>query len=421
LIGNKHLTTPKGFQTFAESAIQKCEVLVQKTLSASTVAEYGPVAKDLDRVSDLLCRVIDLSDFIRATHPDLKWARAATEAYALVFEYMNVYNTETRLNAQLKKALSMPEVISQWTNEERTVAEILMKDFARSGIDLPAEQREKFVSLSNEISESGTAFVSGMEFANDHVVLDSTQLSGVDPTLVQKLTWWNKAVVPLHDQSARIVAGTAHDEAARRAIYVADRTASKKSINRLQKLLLKRAQLAKLTGYASYGQMTLVDKMAKTPESVNNFLTTLNASNRGQMRKEIDHLLEAKRFLDGRATTIQPWDHGFYLNRLMQLQSNTASRTSRSRLYEMLPSFFSPGNVIAGLSQLFYRLYGVRFVANPVSPGECWDPDVRRLNVVTESQEHCCPLLRSIRKAGKASQPCTFHSTLLARHHGPGD
>jgi mitochondrial intermediate peptidase len=412
LIGNKYLTTPKGFQAFAESAIQKCEALVKKTLAASTIPEYASMAKDLDRVSDLLCRVIDLSDFIRATHPDVKWARAASEAYALVFEYMNVYNTETGLNSQLKKALSMMEVTSQWSNEEKTVAEILMKDFARSGIDLPAEQREKFVSLSNEISEAGTEFVNGMEFANEHVALDSTQLSGVDPTLVQKLTWWNKAVVSLHDRSARIVASTAHDEAARRAIYVADRTASKKSVGRLQNLLLKRAQLAKLTGYTSYSQMTLVDKMAKTPESVNNFLTTLNAGNRSQMGEEIDRLLEVKRSLHGSATTIQPWDHGFYLNRLMQLQSNNASRISRSRLYEMLPSFLSPGSVIAGLSKLFYRLYGVRFVANPVPPGECWDPNVRRLDVVTESQEHIAVLYCDLfARPGKPPNPA--HFTLL--------
>ena len=370
------------------------------------------MAKDLDRVSDLLCRVIDLSDFIRATHPDAKWARAAAEAYTLVFEYMNVYNTETGLNSQLKKALSMPEVTSQWSNEERTVAEILMKDFARSGIDLPAEQREKFVSLSNEISEAGTEFLNGMEFANDHVALDRTQLSGVDPVLVQKLTWWNKALVPLHDRSARIVISTAHDEAARRAIYVADRTASKKSIARLQKLLLKRAQLASLTGYTSYGQMTLADKMAKTPASVNNFLTTLNASNSGQMQKEIGRLLEAKRAFQGSETTFQPWDHAFYLHRLMQVHSKNASRTSRSRLYEMLPSFFSPGNVIAGLSQLFYRLYGVRFVANAVTPGECWDPSVRRLDVVTESQEHIAVLYCDLfARPGKPPNPA--HFTLL--------
>ena len=368
------------------------------------------MAKDLDRVSDLLCRVIDLSDFIRATHPDAKWTQAASEAYARVFEYMNVYNTETGLNSQLKKALSMPEVTSQWTSEEKTVAEILMKDFARSGIDLPADQREKFVSLSNEISEAGTDFVNGMEFANDHVAFDRTQLRGVDPTLVQNLTWWNKAVVPLHDRTARLVASTAHDEAVRRAICIADRTASKNSVARLQKLLLKRAQLAELTGYTSYSQMTLMDKMAKTPESVTNFLTILNASNRGQMQREIDRLLEVKRSSDGSATTIQPWDHRFYLNRL--LQSSTATRAPRSRLYEMLPSFLSPGNVIAGLSQLFYRLYGVRFVANPVSPGECWDPSVRRLDVVTESREHIAVLYCDLfARPGKSPNPA--HFTLL--------
>ena len=411
LIGNKYLTSPEGFQAFAENAINKCEVLVKKTLAASTISEYAAMAKDLDRVSDLLCRVIDLSDFIRATHPDPKFARAADDAYSLVFEYMNVYNTETGLNAQLKKAMSMPEVTSHWTSEERAVAEILMKDFARSGIDLPTKQREKFVSLSNDISQAGTEFTTGMEFATDHIGLTSSQLNGVDPTLAQKLTYWNKAVIPLYDRAARIVASTAHDEAARKAIYVADRTASKRSIGRLQKLLLKRAELAKLTGYASYGQMTLSDKMAKSPEAVNNFLTTLNEGNRGQMQQEIRKLLNAKNTENSNATTIQPWDHGYLLNRLMQSQSS-AFRTSRSRLYEMLPSYFSAGNVIAGLSQLFHRLYGVHFVADPAPSGECWDVNVRRLNVVADSGEHVAVLYCDLfARPGKPPNPA--HFTLL--------
>ena len=412
LIGNNYLTTPQGFQAFANSAVAKCDALVKKTLAASTVEDYRSMAKDLDRVSDLLCRVIDLSDFIRATHPDPKFVRAANEAYLYVFEYMNVYNTEIGLNTQLKKALSMPEVTSQWTREEKTVAEILVKDFAKSGIDLPTEQREKFVSLSNEVAEAGTEFTNKMEYASDHVALTNKQLNGVDPTLVQKLTWWNKAVIPLYDRSARIVASTALDESARQAIYVADRTASQGSIARLDKLLMKRAELAKLTGYKSYGQLALGEKMSKSPEAVNNFLTTLNQSNRSQFQDETARLLAANQDQNDASGIVAPWNHAFLLNRMMQTQVSAAARTSRSRLHEMLPSYFSAGNVIAGLSQLFNRLYGVRFVARPSPPGECWDNSVRRLDVLTESDEHVAVLYCDLfSRPGKPPNPA--HFTLL--------
>jgi mitochondrial intermediate peptidase len=408
LIGNRYLTSPGGFRTFARETAAKCQDLVTKTLAASTVSDYAAIPKDLDRVSDLLCRVIDLSDFIRATHPDPKYVKAATEAYSLMFQYMNVYNTETGLNAQLKKAISMPEVASQWTREERAVAEILMKDFAKSGIDLPTKQREEFVSLSNDVSEAGTDFVNGMEFVNDHVALAKEQLAGVDPSLVRKLTWWDKAVVPISSPVGSIVMSTANDESARRAVYVADRTASKKTIGLLQKLLLKRAKLARLTGYSSFAQMTLTDKMAKTPEAVNHFLLTLNANNRGQVKEEIGRLVKA----NPPSTEMKPWNHGFYLQRLLQSQLSSPTRSSRSRLYEDLCTYLSLGTVIAGLSKLFQRLYGVRFVAKATPAGECWDPGVRRLDVLTDSQEHIgtvyCDLF-----ARKGKPPRPAHFTLL--------
>ncbi|KAF4301004.1 putative metallopeptidase mip1 [Botryosphaeria dothidea] len=166
LFQNRYLTRPEGFQHFAEVTLQKCMKIVDKVLSASTVEEYRTLARDLDRLSDLLCRVIDLSDFVRSTHPDSKIQAAATQAYAIMFEYMNRLNTTTGLNDQLKRAASIPEVWESWSEEEQVVAEILMRDFSKSAIDLPDETRQRFVDLSNEITHTGNDFVDGMAQRN---------------------------------------------------------------------------------------------------------------------------------------------------------------------------------------------------------------------------------------------------------------
>src|ERR1700710_86742 len=85
LFQNRYLTEPKGFEEFANTSLRKAKSIVEKVLKASSVEEYKCVARDLDRLSDLLCRVIDLSDFVRATHPDSKIQAAATRAYAMMF------------------------------------------------------------------------------------------------------------------------------------------------------------------------------------------------------------------------------------------------------------------------------------------------------------------------------------------------
>lgn len=380
LVQNQYLTSPDGFRAFASVSLQKCQAIVAKVLQASTLDEYRALARNLDRLSDLLCRVIDLSDFIRTIHPDPKIQEAATQAYALMFEYMNVLNTTTGLHEQLGKAMANPEVTSSWTEAETIVAEILMKDFTNSAIHMPTDERQRFVNLSNDISQVGSNFFNGAEPAKSQLVFNANSLQGLDPMVVQKIKRWNnKAPVPTMGIVPRLVLRSVRDESVRRDVYLASRTSSSRQIHRLEKLLMKRSELAKLSGFNSFADMTLSDKMAKTPESVSNFLTSLISSNRGPVSEELAQLQQMKG-----SSLLQPWDHAYYVHkRVLEY-----SQSRRSRELSAVPEFFSLGTVMQGLSRLFDRLYGVRLVPQEASPGETWHPDVRRLDVVNEAEQH---------------------------------
>ncbi|RMJ22620.1 hypothetical protein PHISP_06505 [Aspergillus sp. HF37] len=380
LVQNQYLTSPDGFREFASVSLQKCQAIVSKVLAASTVEEYRAMARNLDRLSDLLCRVIDLSDFMRTIHPDPAVQEAATQAYALMFEYMNVLNTTTGLHDQLKTALANPEVASRWSEGEKIVARILIKDFANSAIHMPPQDRQRFVDLSNEISRLGSSFVSSAETAKSHVVFNANSLRGLDPVLVQQIKRWNRTVpVPTMGMVPRLALRSVHDEAVRREIYLATRTSTTKQLHRLEQLLKQRSELAKLTGYQSFGHMALSDKMAKSPEAVSNFLTSLVGSNREYVQEELWKLQTMKS-----SSPLQPWDHAYYVHqRVMQ-----HSQSRRSRQFSSIPEFFSLGTVMQGLSRLFDRLYGVRLVPQETTPGETWNSDVRRLDVVDEREQH---------------------------------
>ncbi|BDD56743.1 Mitochondrial intermediate peptidase [Monascus purpureus] len=380
LVQNQYLTSPDGFREFANASLQKCQSIVAKVLAASTLEEYRAMARNLDRLSDLLCRVIDLSDFIRTIHPDIRVQEASTQAYALMFEYMNVLNTTTGLYEQLTKAASSPDVTSHWTEEEKIVAQILIKDFSNSAIHMPPNERQRFVNLSNDISQLGSVFANSAEPAKSHVVLNANSLRGLDPIVIQQIKRWNRtASVPTMGMVPRLALRAVHDENARREIYLATKTSSKKQIHRLEQLLMKRAELAKLTGYPSFGHMALSDKMARTPEAVSNFLTSLVDSNRGPVQEELSKLQSMKG-----SSPLQPWDHAYYVHRRVL----EYSQARRSRLLGVVPEFFSLGTVMQGLSRLFDRLYGVRLVPQETAPGETWNPDVRRLDVIDESERH---------------------------------
>ncbi|KAJ5899234.1 Mitochondrial intermediate peptidase [Penicillium taxi] len=379
LVQNQYLTSPNGFRAFANVSLQRCQAIVNRVLSASTLEEYRGVARNLDRLSDILCRVIDLSDFIRTIHPDPRIQEAATQAYALMFEYMNVLNTTTGLHEQLRAAISNPDVTSHWTEAETIVAQILMKDFTNSAIHMPPNERQRFVNLSNDISQVGSEFFNGAETAKSQVVFNANSLQGLDPMVVQKIKKWNnKAPVPTMGIIPRLVLRSVRDENVRKEVYLATRTSSSRQINRLEDLLMKRSELAQVSGFNSFADMTLSDKMAKTPEAVSNFLTTLISNNRGPVMEELSQLQQMK------GSSLQPWDHAYYVHkRVLQY-----TQARRSRELSIVPEFFSLGTVMQGLSRLFDRLYGVRLVPQETAPGETWHKDVRRLDVVDEAQQH---------------------------------
>lgn len=404
LFQNRYLTDSHGFEEFANTTLEKAKGIVDKVISATSDDDYREITRDLDRLSDLLCRVIDLSDFVRATHPDARIQAAATKAYAMMFEYMNVLNTTTGLDEQLNIAMQTPDVVDAWSAEELVVAEILQKDFAKSAIDLPRAQRDRFVTLSQEISEIGPDFVDSMAPAKDCITFQSSSLRGMDPVLAREYTKWGQVSLPTVGGVSVAALRSVQDEDIRKTIFMASRTSSARTLNTLETMLRKRGELAKLSGFDSYGHLALGDKMARSPESVNQFLQAMARDNGAIVEVEMAELLKAKvAYTNSTSTIVQPWDRDYYMAQVM------SSANSKTRNPDFLSSFFSLGTVIQGLSRLFSRLYGIRFVPREPMPGETWNSDVRRLDVVSETDGHVAVLYCDLfSRPGKSPNPAHF-------------
>ena len=404
LFQNRYLTEPKGFKKFAEFTLQKAKGIVQRVLSASTNEEYARIPKDLDRLSDLLCRVIDLSDFVRSTHPDGRIQAAADTSFSMMYEYMNVLNTTTGLEEQLSKAIELSKDANEWGPQERLVAEKLQKDFARSAIDLPAADRQRFVDLSQEIAELGPQFTEYMGPAKTQLSFPSSKLKGMNPILVREHTRWGKVTLPTVGAPAITALRTVQDEDVRKEVFLASRTSHNGNILRLDELIRKRAELARLSNFSSYGDMFLEDKMASTPQAVSGFLNALLGDNRIEVESIYSELLHAKmEDHTAKSSELNPWDKDYYTSRIL------SKVRSRTRAPDSLSSFFSLGRVMQGLSRLFTRLYGIRFVPHETAPGETWNDDVRRVDVVSDTEGHVAVLYMDLfQRDGKNPNPAHF-------------
>lgn len=106
LFNQPTLLHPTDFVPLAVRTILRAKLIVEKICRPQPTS-YGSLeeveraflvmVKDLDRLSDRLCGVIDLAELVRNVHPDPEWTTQANEAYEVLCEYMNVLNTHTGL------------------------------------------------------------------------------------------------------------------------------------------------------------------------------------------------------------------------------------------------------------------------------------------------------------------------------------
>jgi mitochondrial intermediate peptidase len=98
IFGHPTLITPDAFTALADATLLRAQLLTERILRArESRDELFKVVKNLDRLSDMLCSVIDLAELVRNAHPDRFWVVSANEAYEKLCEFMNVLNTHVGL------------------------------------------------------------------------------------------------------------------------------------------------------------------------------------------------------------------------------------------------------------------------------------------------------------------------------------
>jgi oligopeptidase A len=134
----------------------------------------------------------------------------------------------------------------------------------------------------------------------------------------------------------------------------------------MEEILALRHELAQLLGYQTYAERSLVTKMADTPERVLGFLHDLAKRSKPVADNEL-HELQAFAHNEHGVTQLEPWDIGYYSEKLRQ---HTYAISQ-----EELKPYFPETSVIPGMFEVVKRLYGMRIQV--VDSVDVWHPDVR--------------------------------------------
>ena len=152
----------------------------------------------------------------------------------------------------------------------------------------------------------------------------------------------------------------------------------------LKEALVLRDEAARLLGYPDHATLVLEDKMAKTPQTVNDFLDNLRKKLARDAEEELGKLKELKRADVGDSDHYYLWDHLYYntmmLSRDFQLDQNKVTE------------YFPLQTCMEGMLNIFEQLFGLGFVKiegndrdifSETGKGDdiVWHPDVELFSV----------------------------------------
>jgi oligopeptidase A len=277
----------------------------------------------------------------------------------------------------------------------KRIVENALRDFRLGGAELPPEKKERFAEIQEQHAAISTRFSENvLDATNDYklVLENEADLAGIPDDVKQAArAAAEQAGKPgwqftLHFPSYFPVLQFADQRQLRETIYRASATKASEMgsvFSELEKwdnsgniatLLKLRDEEARLLDYQNFAEVSLVPKMAQSPEHVIEFLEDLARRARPYAEKDLAELrafAKAELGIDD----MQAWDVAY------------ASEKLRERRYafsaQEVKQYFPEPQVVGGLFKLVQDLF---FVTIRSDDAPVWHPDVRFFRIERDGQ-----------------------------------
>jgi len=384
LFGITELQTDGGFQDLRKNVLKKADELVSEAISLSPSPNVVSV---FDSLSNELCKVADLAEFIRLAHPVKSFAKAAEETSFEIGGYVEKLNTHYQLYKAIQESLIQNG--SKMDDVTKMVAQLFIFDFEQSGIHLKSDERKKAVQFHEAVLVLGARFTEGTGLPREFPLNN----------------WPKDLQIPYEVKNNNIIVDSPYNESVNSRLremchrgYMSD---SPEQSYLFDNLLYCRDQLSKTLGFESYAHRTLNATMATNPNNVVNFLERTLDMLEKPLEKELNKIITFKKRYYNDYNKLQPWDMRYYSS----LISTQMYNISANKIKE----YFSIGSCMEGLNIIFTSLYGVSLNVIETLPGEVWALDVTKLEVRDEKK---CVLgyiyCDFYQRDGKLPQDCHF-------------
>lgn len=305
----------------------------------------------------------------------------AEKVSPMMTEYSMYVSLNEPLFARVKAVHESAEGLEP---DQARLLEKTWKSFVRSGANLGAEDKETYSKLSEQLSLLTLQYGKNVLAATNSFTLnltDEADLEGL-PDFVREAA--------VETAKSKEMEGWAFDLSApsygafmkystrrdlRQKMWMAYNTRATEgensNIELCRQIAESRLKIANILGYETYADYALEERMAKNPHTVNEFIQKLLEPSLPAAKSEVKELYEYARANGFEDSEIQPWDFGFWSEKLKDARYSIND--------EQLKPYFRLESCIDAAFGLAEKLYGLTFEERKDIP--VYHPDVKVYDV----------------------------------------
>jgi len=371
-----------------EQAITEAKAEIDAIVNNPDSPTFENTVAALDEAGGRLNDVASIFYNLMEADTNEEMQAVAEKVSPMMTEYSMYVSLNEPLFARVKAVHESAEGLEP---DQARLLEKTWKSFVRGGANLGAEDKETYSKLSEQLSLLTLQYGKNVLAATNAFTMnttDKTDLEGLPDFVCEAAAetakskemegWAFDLSAPSY--GAFMKYSTHRD--LRQKMWMAYNTRATEgensNIDLCRQIAELRLKIANILGYETYADYALEERMAKNPQTVNEFIEKLLAPSLPAAKAEVKELYEYARSNGFEDTEIQPWDFGFWSEKLM------AARYSIND--EQLKPYFRLENCIDAAFGLAGKLYGLTFEERKDIP--VYHPDVKVYDVKDASGRH---------------------------------
>lgn len=348
-----------------KKAIENAKNEIDQIVENSALPSFENTIEALDYTGEQLDRISSIFFNLNAAETNDAIQKIAQEVSPLLTEFSNDIALNVALFERVKSVYNAKETLSL-SKEQQTLLDKKYKGFSRNGANLNDAQKEILREIDKEQSQLKLTFGENILAETNRYELLITKPAdleglpeGAMEAAKQLAVEKNKEgwLFTLDYPSYVPFMTYAKNRGLRKKLALAfgqkgfqnDALDNQEIVLKIAQLRFKRAQLL---GYETHAHFVLEERMAKTPETVRNFLEDLLSKALPAAKKEFKELEDFAIKLD-HIDRLEKWDSAYYSEKLKQERFNFDD--------EQLKPYFKLENVIEGAFGVAQKLFGLHF------------------------------------------------------------